>query len=87
MQRYQVYLNPQSVSVLDEFEKIGDISRSKIIRQAVERIADILISVSGAKRKVPVSYSALDKLIGCIRFKSTKKTNYADVDDDIYLGD
>lgn len=39
MKRYQVYLNPQSVSVLDELSKVSDLTRSQLIREAVEGAA------------------------------------------------
>lgn len=39
MQRYQIYLNPQSVGVLDNVAEVLDISRSQIIRDALEAVA------------------------------------------------
>ncbi len=40
MKRYQVYLNPHAVSILDDLGKQTDISRSKLIQGAIDRLAD-----------------------------------------------
>lgn len=42
MKRYQVYLNPHSVSILDDFERYANIPRSKLIREAIDRLAQNL---------------------------------------------
>lgn len=86
MKRYQVYLNPHSVSVLDDFDKNTKISRSKIIREAVDRIAQKYISIVPAKAKRKKHY-IMDDLAGFIDLKTKKKTNYALHVDDIYLRD
>ncbi len=86
MKRYQVYLNPHSVAILDEIQKLTSITRSKIIRDAVDKIATqvtmtIPVKKSGRKRYI------LDSLAGSISIKGKKKTNYAQHIDDIYLHD
>ena len=77
MKRYQVYLNQNSVSVLDDFEKYSNISRSKLIREAIDRLAQNLSRVFVEKNIEPEDKSALDSLVGFINVKSQKQTNYA----------
>ena len=39
MNRYQIYLDPSSVDVLDELSRLTDLSRSKIIRDVISKMA------------------------------------------------
>lgn len=87
MKRYQVYLNSSSVSVLDEFEKYTSISRSKLIREAIDRLAQNLSKTFADKNIEPQDKLILDSLIGLISAKSLKQTNYALKDDRTYLVD
>lgn len=87
MKRYQVYLNPKSVSILDEFEKYSSISRSKLIREAIDRLAQNLSKVFVDKEVVANKKMVLDSLIGIITDQNLKETNYAVNDDSIYLND
>lgn len=86
MQRYQVYLNPHSVSILDDFEKYANISRSKLIREAIDRLAQNLSRVFVAKNQLPQKKLILDSLVGFIK-GGQKQTNYALKDDKVYLAD
>lgn len=85
MKRYQVYLNPHSVSILDDFEKYTDISRSKLIREAIDRLAHNLSHVFVSKNEEPQDALILDSLIGYITCNGRKQTNYAMRDDSDYL--
>jgi len=88
MNRYQIYLDPQSVAVFDEVDKLIDISRSQIIRQVVDRVAQALLDIIAVRKKSAVlHYSALDKLVGCLKLKTKKKTNFALDDDSFYFND
>lgn len=87
MKRYQVYLNPHSVSILDEMEKYTNISRSKIIREAIDRLAQNLSRVFASKAEAPKEKLVLDSLVGFINIKGQKHTNYASRDDIAYLAD
>jgi len=87
MKRYQVYLDPHSVSVLDDFEKYADISRSKLIREAIDRLAQNLSRIFAAKNIQPQEKLILDSLVGFIKLKNEKQTNYASQDDNKYLAD
>ncbi len=86
MRRYQVYLNQNSVSVLDDFEKISNISRSKVIRQAIDRLAEQLVRVVNDRRSQKKEY-ILDSLDGFVDLKTNKKTNFAQNVDEIYFSD
>ena len=83
MKRYQVYLNPNSVAVLDN---IDDISRSSISRRAIDRISEQLIRVA-MPRKSNKKYSVLDQMAGFVDLKTNKKTNFAQNVDEIYFTD
>lgn len=87
MKRYQVYLNPHSVSILDDFEKYTNISRSKLIREAIDRLAQNLSRVFVQKDEAPTNAITLDSLVGFINTKGSKQTNYALRDDSMYLSD
>jgi len=87
MKRYQVYLNPHSVSILDDFEKYANISRSKLIREAIDRLAQNLSRVFVEKDKAPKEKITLDSLVGFINVAGQKQTNYALRDDNVYLAD
>lgn len=38
MNRYQIYLDPKDVNILDELAKLTDFSRSQIIRDVISRM-------------------------------------------------
>lgn len=87
MKRYQVYLNSHSVALLDDIEKITSISRSKVIRELVDRFVDQMAKVF-TKERIPSSkLTYLDQLVGSIKLKTSKPTNFALDDDEIYLKD
>lgn len=85
MKRYQVYLNPHSVSILDEFGGISDISRSKLIRRVVDNVAEELIKIFAERKRSGKKEYLLDKLAGFVDLKTDKKINFSQhVDEDIY---
>lgn len=55
MQRYQIYLKPQTVSTLTDLAKQLGMSRSQIIRDVIERVSDqysrLLKAITRAKAK------------------------------------
>ena len=87
MKRYQVYLNPHSVSILDEIGENIDISRSKLIQGVIDRFADQVAKVISQREDQTVRYAHFDKLIGAIHLKNKKTTNYALDRDELYLKD
>ena len=87
MNRYQMYLNPHSISILDEFGKHTDISRSKLIQGVIDRFADQVAKVFSKREEQFSNYTYFDKLVGAIHLKTKKTTNFALDDDEIYLQD
>lgn len=85
MKRYQVYLHPQSVNILDFFEKETDISRSRVIRYVVDAAAENLTNLLVQKKKKTSITGPLDRIVGIIKCKKT--TNWAEKIDEIYLKD
>ena len=85
MKRYQLYLNPNSVSVLDVASETIEISRSKLIQNAVDRLSEEIIDVAIVKKTSrKKQYAVLDKYAGFIDDGSKKKHNYSQTVDAIY---
>ena len=87
MKRYQLYLNPQSVSVLDDIGDTVDITRSKLIQVVIDGIANNLAKIFRATQTPPKNTYVMDSLVGFIKIKGNKKTNFAKNVDEIYLND
>jgi len=87
MKRYQVYLNQHSVSILDEFSKHTDLSRSKLLQMITDQVAQNLVKVFTATKTPPKDTYILDSLVGVIKIPGNKKTNFAQNIDGIYLSD
>jgi len=87
MKRYQVYLNPYSISVLDDLGKIVDISRSKQLRLVIDRVAEELGSILRAKETSQAKEKfLLDDLAGFVDLKTDKKIDFTkDIDDVVYF--
>lgn len=85
MKRYQVYLNPHSVSVLDVASDTIEMSRSKLIQNVVDRLSeeiiDVVIVEKTSRKK---QYAMFDKYAGFIDNGSKKKHNYSQTVDEIY---
>ena len=80
MKRYQVYLNSQSVKIIDDFEGDTNIPRSAMIRMAINSLAQNLVKLSPSASK---SAGDLDDIIGIIGAKG-KNTNSSERIDDVY---
>lgn len=87
MKRYQVYLDPHSVSILDEVGESIDISRSKIFQTVIDSIAQNMAKILIATKTPPKDRYIFDSLVGAIKFPRNKKTNFARDVDEIYLKD
>ncbi len=85
MKRYQLYLDPHSVSVLDEFGKQIEVSRSKLIQMAIDYVAHNLKKVFVATKTPTERKYIFDSLVGAIKLKGEKKTSFARDIDEIYL--
>ena len=83
--RYQVYLDPRSVSVLDEMSQAASINRSQIIREvsdaAANRIGNLLAAIKPQKSG---NYSWMQEMVGSITLKNKKIINVSERVDDIY---
>jgi hypothetical protein len=86
MKRYQVYLNPQTITVLEEVEKHTGLSRSSMIRSAVDTLADNLAKVLTDKQISLKEYAHLDSLIGVLT-ASEKTIHISPEDKSIYYKD
>lgn len=85
VQRYQVYLDPRSVSILDEASGLIPITRSQIIREAIDAAAGRVSNVLAMFKPVSSSdYSWMDKMVGTLRYKKKKTINMSERVDDIY---
>jgi len=82
-----MYLDPRSVSILDEFGKDMDISRSELIRIFVDQAAQNLGKLFAATKTPPRQKYILDSLVGMVKLKGHKTTNLAQNIDEIYLSD
>ena len=83
--RYQVYLDPRSVGILDEASDIIPVSRSLMIREMVDAGASRMVNLLASFKTVSSDdYSWLDKMVGSISSKRKFKTSASDRVDDIY---
>jgi Fe-S cluster assembly ATPase SufC len=87
MKRYQVYLNPHSVSILDEVGKNIDISRSKILQTVIDYLAQNMAKMLAATKTASKNKYILDSLVGSIKLPGNRKTSFARDIDDMYLKD
>lgn len=81
MRRYQIYLNTQSVKAIDAFQKEVKLSRSRIIRSAIDALAENLTQALPPQKK---ERGALDSLLGLLGTVKSKGTNFARNVDEIY---
>ncbi len=82
MKRYQVYLNQGSVATLDDYLQLSGISRSDVIRQAVDCLASNLAKVVSLARTTSLKQvkSPLDDLVGFME-TSDAVTDWSERDD------
>ena len=84
MNRYQIYLNPNSVDILDRLAKLTDLSRSQIIRDIIDRMAKVYEKLLEAHHKKRMKNNPLLKMAGFAKGPSRDiSTNV----NDIYLKD
>jgi len=84
MNRYQIYLNPQSVNTLDSLADNLDLSRSQLIRDVLDRVSLEYAKVIRAVKKIPLQRHPLMKMAGVI--KGVKQPLSENIDQ-IYLYD
>ncbi|MBI4008784.1 hypothetical protein HY357_00970 [Candidatus Roizmanbacteria bacterium] len=83
MRRYQIYLSPNSLAIMDDFRDLTPFKRSELLREAIDRIAtgfvDYISQIITAKK--PPRYYYLNKLCGFI--KDEKKIDDTESIDEI----
>lgn len=84
MKRYQMYLEPKSVAVIDDLSRELDISRSQIVRDVISRMAreyeKVLTAVVSLRRKN-------NPLLRMAGFMKSPTGHIAENIDEIYLRD
>ena len=84
MKRYQMYLEPKSVAVIDDLSRELDISRSQIVRDVISRMAreyeKVLTAVISLRRKN-------NPLLRMAGFAKGLPSNLSQNVDEIYLKD
>ena len=85
MKRYQVYLNPQSIEIIDRFAAQTHLGRTGVVRDAIDRLA-VNLSKILAQEQHSIA-GPLDDLVGIIAMSGRKKTRIAKNIDEIYLKD
>ncbi len=84
MNRYQIYLNPNSVNTLDRLSKLTDLSRSQIIRDIIDKMAREYEKLIAAAEKRRIKNNPLLKMAGMAKGGSK---NISKNIDEIYLID
>lgn len=84
MQRYQIYLKPQTVDILTDLAKDLDMSRSQIIRDVIDRMAKEYEKLIKAGETLRMKNNPLLKMAG---FAKGPKRDISRNVDDIYLKD
>lgn len=84
MQRYQIYLESESVAVLDELARITRLSRSKIIRDVINQMARQYEKILESHRKKSLKNNPLLKMAGYAKGPNRDIAHHVN---DIYLKD
>lgn len=87
MTRYQVYLNPKSVAVLDAVARQLAVSRSTIIRDVVDRVGGEFAKLLAGSRAARRKSNPLLKMAGMIKGPLPHGRSLAENIDEIYLHD
>lgn len=83
MQRYQTYLRSEAVDKLDNMAEELGISRSQLIRDVVDRMAQVYEKLIKAAISAKIKSNPLLKMAGFAKFGK----NIAENIDEIYLRD
>lgn len=84
MNRYQIYLNPKSVSVLDNMAEMSSLTRSEIIRDVIDLMAYKYAQLLKAAQNTQVRNNPLLKMAG---FAKGPSENISQKIKEIYLKD
>lgn len=75
------------MSILDDFGKETNISRSKILQIITDSIASNFGKILAATKTPPKDSYVLDSLVGMIKLSGNEKTDFAHNIDEIYSKD
>ena len=64
MNRYQIYLDPKDVNILDELARLTNFSRSQIIRDVIDKMAKEYKTLLEATEKRRMKNNPLLKMAG-----------------------
>lgn len=85
MRRYQIYLNPHSVNIIDELAEMSKLTRSQLLREAVDAVASRFSNLLAVfKPPKARNYSWLDKMTGSIKIKGGETVNISENVDELY---
>jgi hypothetical protein len=84
MNRYQIYLDPKDVRVLDDVSEELKLTRSAVIRDVISRAAREYEKVLKASKKISLKKHPLMRMVGIGR---SKTGDVAKGVDEIYLQD
>lgn len=84
MNRYQIYLDPEDVNILDELARLTSFSRSQIIRDVISRMAKQYEKLLENHHKKQMKYNPLLKMAG---FAKGPHKDISHNVNDIYLKD
>lgn len=84
MNRYQIYLDPKSINVLDELAKLTNLSRSQIIRDVIDKMASEYRKLLAATDAQRIKNNPLLKMAG---FAKGGKPGISRNTNQIYLKD
>lgn len=84
MNRYQIYLDPKDVNVLDELARLTSFSRSQIIRDVIDKMAKEYRKLLEATEKRRMKNNPLLKMAGFAKGPSRDISHNVN---DIYLKD
>lgn len=84
MNRYQIYLNPESVDTADEMARLIDISRSQILRDVIDRVMREYRKIMAASKRLNSRNNPLLKMAG---FAKSPTGRVSENVDEIYFKD
>lgn len=85
MNRYQIYLDPKTVRIIDDVSQELGLRRSAIIRDVISRVAREYEKALKAARTIPLKKHPIMKMAGII--KGTSGKSIAENVDEIYFQD
>ena len=86
LNRYQIYLDPKEVETFDDMAKLIGVSRTRIIRDVLDRVSNEYRKLINVVKKVSWKKNPLLKMAGIIKKTDASKILSQNVDE-IYSED